>query len=83
MDTQPASSVWIVPDFCEIWEFLPYNVGLHGVAAQPGTLKLLGYSHNVLGDFFSVFFDSTQLVFFQVWIQNVCYRDSQEQQEML
>ena len=27
----------------------PYNVGLHGAASQPGTLKLLGYSHNVLG----------------------------------
>ena len=43
----------------------PYNVGLHGVAAQPGTLKLLGYSHNVLGDFISVFSDSSQLVFFR------------------
>ena len=29
----------------------PYNVGLHGVAAQPGTLKLLGYTHNVLGNY--------------------------------
>ena len=35
----------------------PYNVGLHGVAAQPGTLKLLGYSHNVLGEFVPVLFN--------------------------
>ena len=41
----------------------PYNVGLHGVAAQPGTLKLLGYSHNVLGDLI-------------IWLQTVAFKSS-------
>ena len=41
----------------------PYNVGLHGVAAQPGTLKLLGYSHNVLGNLI-------------IWLQTVAFKSS-------
>ena len=45
MDSQPASSLWIVPDFCEIWEFLPYNVGLHVIEfptwRQPSPTRLV------------------------------------------
>ena len=45
MDSQPASSLWIVPDFCEIWEYLPYNVGLHVIDfptwRQPSPTRLV------------------------------------------
>ena len=52
MDTQPASSLWIVPDFCEIWEFLPYNVGLHVIEfptwTQPSPTRLSSVSLTLL-----------------------------------
>ena len=45
MDRQPASSLWIVPDFTEIWEFLPWNVGFHIIDfptwSQPSPTRLV------------------------------------------
>ena len=35
MERQRASSLWIVPDFAEIWEYLPWNVGFHNIDFPP------------------------------------------------
>ena len=45
MDSQPVASLWIVPDFCELWTYLPPNVGLHVVDfptwRQPSPTRLI------------------------------------------